>query len=75
MIFNGVAVIPRLVTQYKLAKIAGPIADDLAKYARNVNSNPKCRQIEAGQRAVQKAVPAIMEYFADPDDHASHVCY
>jgi membrane protease YdiL (CAAX protease family) len=69
MIFNGVVCVPRLTEQYRVAKLAEPIADSLAEYARNVRSNPKCRQIAALTRGpAQEAVPAIVDYFADPDE-------
>ena len=49
MILNGVILIPRLAELYDIAKVSEPVAEEMAEYARNVRSNPKCRQIEAFQ--------------------------
>jgi hypothetical protein len=69
MIFNGVAAIPVLTEQYQTAEFAEPVADLLAEHVKNVRSNPKCRQIEAlAIRPAQEAIPALIEYFADPDE-------
>jgi len=69
MIFDGVVTVPALMKQYKVAQIAKPIADSLAEHAKNVRLNPKCRQIAAlTAEPVQEAVPAIIDYFADPGE-------
>ena len=69
LIFNGVVCVPRLREWYQVAEIPGPIADSLAEHAKKVRSNPKCRQIESlARQPAQEAVPAIIDYFADPDE-------
>ena len=43
-------------------------SDYCAEHTKNIRSNPKCRQIEAlARKPAQEAVPAIIEYFADPN--------
>lgn len=72
MIINGVAVIPTLTRHYETAKLAEPVADNLAEYVKNVRANPKCRQIEAlAMKPAQEAVPALIDFFADPDKDVS----
>jgi hypothetical protein len=56
IVVNGVFLAPGLTSQYQAA----------------VKSYPKCRQIDALTREpVEKAVPAIIGFFADPDDVVS----
>ena len=69
MIFNAVATIPRLKELYDMARVAKLFADDLANAAEKSRTDPKCRQIAAlAKRPAEEAVPAIIEYFADPDE-------
>ncbi len=69
MILNAAVVIPRLKEQYDIAEIAKPFADDLAKQTEKVRTDPKCRQIAAlVKKPAPEAVPAIIDYFADPDE-------
>lgn len=73
MIFNAVATIPLLKWPYQFAQDMKELPDDLAKqlakHFEKTHSDPKCRQIAAlAQRPSQEAVPAIIEYFADPDE-------
>jgi len=73
MIMNSVIAIPILREQYQDADVVESLEEDLVKdyreHLKNVRSNPKSRQIQALSREpAQEAVPAIIEYFADPDE-------
>jgi hypothetical protein len=73
MIINGVTAIPMLREQYRDADLMESLGDDfvgeIREQSERMRSNPKCRQIqELTREPAEKGVPAILEYFADPDD-------
>ena len=68
MIFNGVVVIPRLVELYGIAEVSEPVAEEMAEFAR---TSARTRSVGRSKRwpenQVPKAVPAIIDFFSDPE--------